>query len=120
MVPVLQRALPIVGSALGRKLGVQVEVSGQRACTDGERILIPAFDPECPEQEAKVWGYLSHEAAHVRYTDFGLDQSGSPLRHRLTNLLEDIRIEGAMSREYPGTGVIKSVPSTHYPACCQY
>ncbi len=103
MVPVLQRALPIVGSALGRKLGVQVEVSGQRACTDGERILIPAFDPECPEQEAKVWGFLSHEAAHVRYTDFGLDQSGSPLRHRLTNLLEDVRIEKAISREYPGT-----------------
>ncbi len=103
MVPVLQRALPIVGSALGRKLGVQVEVSGQRACTDGQRILIPAFDPKCSEQEAKVWGFLSHEAAHVRYTDFGLDQSGSPLRHRLTNLLEDIRIEGAISREYPGT-----------------
>ena len=103
MVSTLQRALPIVGAALGRKLGVQVEVSGRNAFTDGERIVLPAFDPECPEQELKTWGFLSHEAAHIRYTDFELDQSGSAFRRRLTNLLEDIRIERALSREYPGT-----------------
>ncbi|MCW7552717.1 VWA domain-containing protein [Endozoicomonas gorgoniicola] len=103
MVSTLQRALPIVGAALGRKLGVQVEVSGRNAFTDGERIVLPAFDPERPEQELKSWGFLSHEAAHIRYTDFELDQSGSAFRRRLTNLLEDIRIERALSREYPGT-----------------
>ena len=59
MVPTLQKALPIVGAALGRKLGVQVEVSGQRAFTDGERIVLPAFDPERPEQTLKAWGFLS-------------------------------------------------------------
>ena len=103
MVPTLQRALPIVGAALGRKLGVQVEVSGRNAFTDGERIVLPAFDPEYPEQELKTWGFLHHEAAHIRYTDFELDQGGSAFRRRLTNLLEDIRIERALSREYPGT-----------------
>ena len=102
MTPVLQRALPIVGSALGRKLGVQVEVSGHRACTNGECIWLPAFDPQRPDQERLMWGFLSHEAAHVRYTDFSLDQSGSAFRHRLTNLLEDVRIEKEISREYPG------------------
>ena len=103
MVSTLQRALPIVGAALGRKLGVQVEVSGRNAFTDGERIVLPAFDPERTEQELKAWGFLHHEAAHIRYTDFELDQSGSAFRRRLTNLLEDIRIERALSREYPGT-----------------
>ena len=102
MAPVLQRALPIVGSALGKKLGVRVEVSGMKACTDGECIWIPAFDPQRPEQEKAAWGYLSHEAAHVRYTDFYLDYEGSALRRRLTNLLEDVRIEKAISQEYPG------------------
>ena len=102
MAPVLQKALPIVGSALGRKMGVRVEVSGNKACTDGECIWIPAFDVERPEQEALCWGFLAHEAAHVRYTDFYLDYEGSALRRRLTNLLEDIRIEKAISREYPG------------------
>ena len=102
MVSVLQKALPIVGSALGRKMGVRVEVSGNKACTDGECIWIPAFDVERPEQEALCWGFLAHEAAHVRYTDFYLDYEGSALRRRLTNLLEDIRIEKAISREYPG------------------
>ena len=102
MAPVLQKALPIVGSALGRKMGVRVEIAGRKACTDGDCIWLPAFDPERPEQELAVWGYLSHEAAHVRYTDFGLDYEGSVSRRRLTNLLEDIRIEKAISREYPG------------------
>ncbi|WP_448216478.1 hypothetical protein [Endozoicomonas sp. 2B-B] len=104
MAPVLHKALPIVGSALGRKMGVRVEVSGRKACTDGECIWIPAFDPQQREQETLCWGFLSHEAAHVRYTDFDLDYEGSALRHRLTNLLEDIRIEKAISQEYPGAG----------------
>ena len=102
MAPVLQKALPIVGSALGRKMGVRVEVSGNKACTDGECIWLPAFDPKNADQEKRVWGFLSHEAAHVRYTDFDLDYEGSALRRRLTNLLEDIRIERAISQEYPG------------------
>ena len=102
MASVLQKALPIVGSALGRKMGVRVEVSGNKACTDGECIWLPAFDPQRPEQEVRCWGYLSHEAAHVRYTDFYLDYEGSVLRRRLTNLLEDVRIEKAISQEYPG------------------
>ena len=102
MAPVLQKALPIVGSALGRKMGVRVEVAGHRACTDGECIWLPAFDPQRPEQQLLCWGYLAHEAAHVRYTDFFLDYEGSALRRRLTNLLEDIRIEKAISQEYPG------------------
>ena len=104
MAPVLQRAMPI-GSALGRKMGVRVEVSGNKACTDGECIWIPAFDVDRPEQEALCWGFLTHEAAHVRYTDFYLDYEGSALRRRLTNLLEDIRIEQKISREYPGAAV---------------
>ena len=103
MVPTLQRSLPIVGAAIGRKLGVQVEVSGRQAFTDGKRIVLPAFDPERPDQELKSWGFLHHEAAHIRYTDFELDQSGSAFRQRLTNIIEDIRIERALSQEYPGT-----------------
>ena len=58
MAPVLQKALPIVGSALGRKMGVRVEVAGRKACTDGECIWLPAFDPQRPEQEALCWGFL--------------------------------------------------------------
>ena len=102
MAPVLQKALPIVGCALGRKMGVRVEVSGRKACTDGECIWIPAFDAQRREQETLCWGFLAHEAAHVRYTDFYLDYEGSVFCRRLTNLLEDIRIEKAISQEYPG------------------
>ncbi len=105
MAPVLQKALPIVGSALGRRMGVRVEVSGHKACTDGECIWLPAFELENQHQEEFCWGYLAHEAAHVRFTDFSLDYDGSPLRQRLTNLFEDIRIEKAMTKVYPGAGL---------------
>ena len=102
----LAQALPIVGSALGRKFGVRVEVGGDKAFTTGEQIVIPAFDPQTPVQKTIAWGYLAHEAAHVRYTDFGAVEASykaSPVVKRFTNLLEDIRIEKALGREYPGT-----------------
>jgi cobaltochelatase CobT len=65
----LRNALPIVAAALGRKLGVEVGVGGHDACTDGLRIQIPDV-PEDPASRDLAWGYLAHEAAHVRYTDF--------------------------------------------------
>ena len=105
MAPVLQKALPIVGSALGKRMGVRVEVSGHKACTDGECIWLPAFELETQHQEDICWAFLSHEAAHVRFTDFSLDYDGSPLRQRLTNLFEDIRIEKAITKVYPGAGL---------------
>ena len=65
----LRNALPIVAAALGRKFGVEVGVGGHDACTDGKRIQIPDV-PDDPASRDLAWGYLAHEAAHVRYTDF--------------------------------------------------
>ncbi len=98
----IERALPIVAAALGNKLGVEVVVAGQQALTDGKTIVIP----NCEERinPDAIYGYLAHEAAHVRYTDFAerspLDK---PILHRLENILEDIRIEREMHKMYPGT-----------------
>jgi hypothetical protein len=47
-------------------------------------------------------GFIDHEAAHLRYTDFTV--SARPgLAKLLTNLLEDIRIEQALGVDYPGS-----------------
>jgi len=67
----LQNALPIVAAALGRKFGVAVGVGGHEACTDGQRIQIPDVTDD-PASRDLAWGYLAHEAAHVRYTDFAV------------------------------------------------
>ncbi len=65
----LTNALPIVAAAYGRKFGVNVQVGGSRAGTDGQTINIPGI-VEDSITKTLAWGYLAHEAAHVRYTDF--------------------------------------------------
>ncbi|MBK5968807.1 MULTISPECIES: VWA domain-containing protein [Thiorhodovibrio] len=101
----LHQAMPIVAAALGRKFGVPVAVGGDEACTDGNSIQVPALPPQS-ELIPVAWGYLAHEAAHLRFTDFDAYRQGSgsdPLTRSLLNILEDIRIERAIAAPYPGT-----------------
>ena len=105
MLNTLKNALPIVASALGRKFGVEVGVGGHDACTDGRRIRIPDV-PDDPASRDLAWGYLAHEAAHVRYTDFAVYEQAAregPLQEMLQNRIEDVRIERELARPYPGT-----------------
>ncbi len=101
----LRNALPIVAAALGRKFGVTVGVGGREARTDGQTIQIPDV-PEDPLSRTLAWGYLAHEAAHVRYTDFAVYNEAAregELQANLQNLIEDVRIEQALAGPYPGT-----------------
>ena len=50
----LTNALPIVAAAYGRKFGVQVQVGGSQACTNGKLIQIPALTDD---PEAKLLAY---------------------------------------------------------------
>ena len=91
----LRNALPIVAAALGRKFGVEVGVGGHEARTDGRHIQIPAVSDD-PGSRDLAWGYLAHEAAHVRYTDFAVYEQATgegPLQAILQNRIEDVRIE---------------------------
>ena len=101
----LNDAFPIVAAALGNNLGVRVMVTGQTARTDGEMIVIPAYDGENPKYRNVAWGYLAHEAAHIRYTDFGVFKSActTPIRKAILNIIEDVRIEKRLAESYPGT-----------------
>ena len=101
----LNNAFPIVAAALGNKFGVNVKVGGQDAYTDGESINIPAYNLEDPSYKAVAWGFLAHEAAHLRFTDFAdfRNAATSPIRKSIVNILEDIRIEKTMQEYYPGT-----------------
>ena len=101
--------MPIVATALGRKFGVNVIVGGatasHTASTDGNTIWIPDLPPESALREV-AWGFLAHEASHVRRTDMTVFRAAalqSPLQKTVLNILEDIRIEQAIRRAYPGT-----------------
>tara|TARA_R110001606_G_scaffold58002_1_gene139324 strand:- start:397 stop:2046 length:1650 start_codon:yes stop_codon:yes gene_type:complete len=101
----LKNALPIVAAAYGEKFGVKVLIQGQDAFTDGERIVIPTANPDDPHYQQIAWGYLAHEAAHIRHTNFDMVQKASskPIRRALLNIIEDVRIENELAKDYPGT-----------------
>lgn len=94
-------ALPIVAAAYGEKFGVKVAIGGDTAYTDGQTIVVPNIPDSYPHMDA-VWGYLAHEAAHVRFTDFSVARRPG-LHADLSNILEDCRIERGMIEVYPGT-----------------
>ncbi len=99
------RCLSLLASTLGRKYGVTVEIGGAQAYTDGKTIRLPSLPAEADQTFlGLVRGYLDHEAAHVRFTDFELVQStdATPLLHHVWNILEDWRIERQMAVVFPG------------------
>ena len=96
-------ALPFVARAIGRRMNIEIRIGGHEAHTDRRSyIQLPTLPFEDPEVETLAFGYLEHEAAHIRYTqDIEID---TPVLHRLWNTIEDIRAERELGREYPGFG----------------
>lgn len=100
----LTNALPIVAAAYGRKFGVQVQVGGSQACTNGKLIQIPALTDD-PEAKLLAYGYVTHEAGHLRHTDFAVWPPTSPVGVFIEGVIEDVRIENALLQDYPGSRV---------------
>ena len=95
-------ALPLIAQMLGRKLGVKVEIGGDEAYTDGQTLHLPHLPLESTPLAILANGFIDHEAAHIRYTDFTVPVPPG-LAKWLTNILEDIRIEQALGVDYPGS-----------------
>ena len=101
----LNRALPLVASVLGRKYGVQVEIGGDTACTDGNVIRLPTLPLECDDiLRGLLVGYTDHESAHIRETDFDVlkGKEVTPLIKNIWNIFEDWRVENALAERFPG------------------
>ena len=96
----IEGALPIVAAAIGEQFGINV-VLGSDARTNGQTIWLPALTD--PALHPVLWGYLGHEAAHIRFTDFEVGHDLSRAEFKLCNILEDCRIEKALQEVYPGT-----------------
>ncbi|MBQ2761877.1 MAG: VWA domain-containing protein [Mailhella sp.] len=100
------KALPLVASMLGDKLGVKVVFGEQdTACTDGQTVFLPSLPMEEDEQLYRlVSGYIDHEAAHIRHTDFDAMKAAklSPVAHHIFNVIEDWRVEHELVKRYPG------------------
>ena len=91
-------SLPIIAHAIARKCGVRVRCGGAQAYTDGNIVQLPESGT-VPRNA--LLGYLVHECAHVRYTDFSIAYSNDLVRW-LTNVYEDTRIERKIRKAYLG------------------
>lgn len=101
----IMNSLPLLASVLGNMYGVKVELGGSSAYTNGKTIHLPAM-PLDPDEEvlALARGFLDHEAAHIRHTDFDALHNAKmdAFTHSIWNSIEDWRVENALSRVFPG------------------
>lgn len=96
--------MPIIVSNYAKLFGVKVRMLGSMAYTNGSIITIPRLDLNDNLSARIAYGYLAHEAAHIRYTNFkcvrGMHRNFSLFA--VFNILEDARIEKIISREFIG------------------
>ena len=91
-------SLPIIAHAVARRCGVRVRCGGSQAFTDGNIVRLPESS-SIPRPV--LLGYLVHECAHVRYTDFTVQHENDLIRW-LTNVYEDARVERKIRAAYLG------------------
>jgi cobalamin biosynthesis protein CobT len=113
----LVKSMPIVAAALGKKHGVKVVMNSQAttAATDGSTIILPAL-PDTHEAVTLVRGFIDHESAHVRYTDFEQIKGLRGLSKGLLNVLEDVRIEKLLGDLLPGCKINLDDLETYFVA----
>jgi cobalamin biosynthesis protein CobT len=98
-------SLPLVASALGRRYGTKVFIGSEWAASDGCNIFLPSLPLDSSSETLQLArGYLDHEAAHIRETDFNLAKKAmlSPFEKHLWNSIEDFRVEKILGTQYPG------------------
>lgn len=105
-------AAPICAAALGRALGVEVKFGPYETAfainDSGRKVILMSLLPVELEKavETLLWGFLHHEAGHLRHTDYevlsdpALNADG--LLKSLFFAIEDVRMERAHMALYPG------------------
>lgn len=101
----IKNCFPLLAAVLGNKYGVQVRIGGDEAKTNGNVIYLPSIPSDMDKDAIQIAkGYLDHEAAHVRHTDFEAIKSArlDKLTKYLFNCIEDWRVENRLSEIFPG------------------
>ncbi|MGN1280971.1 MAG: hypothetical protein ACI4UM_03600 [Succinivibrio sp.] len=115
---IVSTALPIMVNSYAKIFGVGVRMQGTTAYTNGKVITIPRLDIRDPIKARLAYGYLAHESAHVRYTDFSVLSDKkiekNSVLFALFNILEDNRIENLISKEYIGVYENLSLLNDYY------
>lgn len=105
-----ERALVWVCRMISKSLHVEVrfEPAARTAFVQrsrdgkGFRIVLPALPPGDKTAAALVPGWVVHEAAHARFTDFTVGQGVTPREEALHQILEDLRVERLVCGVFEG------------------
>ena len=91
--------LRIAMQALGAKMGVTLRIEGDQAYTNGSEIIIPTLPPDDHKAAVLARGYVDHESAHVRHSDFERDMG------TWGELIEEVYIEKKQCEDFPGCAI---------------
>ena len=103
-----------VVDVLGRQNNTKIVFKGDQAYTDGDTIYVPAL-PQGLDMNGKavsiMRGYVDHESAHIRHTDWTVskklfkecEEKKRPLLKNLVNCVEDMFIERKQIELYSGS-----------------
>lgn len=94
------KVLALVARVLGQKYDIKIAMgSYSTASTDGQTIFLPLVQGE--DAVALARGYIDHEAAHIRLTNMNIMPTND-FKGQLLNVIEDIRVEKGIGKDYPG------------------
>ena len=103
---VTMKAMPLVASMLGDKLGGKVVIgSSDTASTNGDTIFLPSLPVDNEgELYPLISGFIDHEAAHIRHTNLDVlkGKKLTPVKKHLWNAIEDWRVKHEIIKRYPG------------------
>ncbi len=101
------KCLETLGSTIaGQNVSVEIGRATRVYLYEKQFVIQLRLSPEMDDRDlALVDGFIDHEAAHVRYTDFHAGEKSDARLKRMTNLVEDIRIELLIGRHYPGAAI---------------
>ena len=76
------------------KVEVRFDPKASTAYITAQReIVLPAVPANDPKATALTLGFLVHEAAHARFTDFEVGKGAPPAQDKLHQIIEDLRLE---------------------------
>lgn len=111
-------ALLLTAKRYAQLFGVSLRLQGSTAYTNGKVITIPRFDYNNEYKSRLAYGFIAHEAGHIKYTDFEVLKKpavkNSAFLFSLFNILEDCRIEQLMSKMYIGVAENLELLNSYY------
>ena len=98
---IFETGLERLGRIIARQYNIDIIFEGNEAKTDGKTIWLPSAQDLSESLMKNLNGFLDHEVAHCKFTDFPqIKLCINRFHAELLNGVEDVRIEREMINEF--------------------